>query len=39
MKRYKLNKAKFADFLAHVISCAVTAGLFVWFVCTWILTA
>lgn len=39
MKRYRLNKEKFLDFLAGVLSCVVMAGLLVWFVCTWILTA
>lgn len=39
MKRYKLNRARFAEFLLEVGTMAGTAALLVWVVVTWIATA
>lgn len=39
MKTYRWNKAVFFNNLLELVTMAATAGLFVWLVCTWILTA
>lgn len=39
MKRYKLNRTRFAEFLLEVGTMAGTAALLVWVVVTWIATA
>lgn len=38
-KRYRWNKAKFANNMLELAIMAAVAGLFVWLTCTWILTA
>lgn len=38
-KKYRWNKAKFANTMLELATMVAVAGLFVWLTCTWILTA
>ena len=38
-KKYRWNKAKFANTMLELATMAAVASLFVWLTCTWILTA
>lgn len=37
MRKYKLNKSKFADFVCGVIAMAGLAGLLVWVTYEWVM--